>query len=76
MYQTFVNSIRANGRVHEFGMMLWYYLMTNPLAAIKMLPVGLKLLLHRRMPLLPRKAEGREDLSRVIQKFREVRKGA
>ena len=43
MYWSFVGSIRGNGRVHEFGTMLRYYLLTNPLAALKMLPVGLKL---------------------------------
>jgi len=73
MYRSFVNSIKANGRVHEFGMMLRYYLTTNPLAALKILPVGLKLFRHRRMPLMPKKAKGRDDLSRVIQKFKEVR---
>ena len=73
MYRRFVNSIKSNGRVHEFGMMLRYYLMTNPLAALKLLPVGLKLFLHRRMPLMPKRVESREDLSKVIQKFREIR---
>ena len=74
MYRSFTNSIKGNGRVHELGMMLRYYLTTNPLAALKMLPVGLKLLLHRRMPLMPKKATGREELSAVIQRFREIRK--
>ena len=73
MYRSFVNSIKGNGRVHEFGMMFKYYLTTNPLAALKMLPVGLKLFLHKRMPLMPKRVEAREDLSKVIQKFREVR---
>jgi heterodisulfide reductase subunit C len=73
MYRSFVSSIKGNGRVHEFGMMLRYYLMTNPLAALKMLPVGLKLLLHKRMPLMPKKVEGKEDLSRITQRFREIR---
>jgi heterodisulfide reductase subunit C len=73
MYRSFVGSIKNNGRVHELGMMLKYYLTTNPLAALKMLPVGLKLFLHRRMPLMPKRVAGRDDLSKVIQKFREVR---
>lgn len=72
MYRSFVDSIKSNGRVHEFGMMLKYYLTTNPLAALKMLTVFLALLLHRRMPLMPKKVKGREDLSRMIQRFREV----
>jgi len=73
MYRSFVDSIKAHGRVHEFGMMFMFYLRTNPLAAIKLLPVGLKLLLHRRMPLMPKKAEGKEDLSKILQKFNQVR---
>jgi len=73
MYQSFVESIKNNGRVHEFGMMFRFYLRTNPLAAFKMLPIGLKLLLHRRMPLTLKKVKGNEDLSRIIQKFKEIR---
>ena len=79
MYRSFVGSIKGNGRVHEFGMMLRFYLssipylLTNPLAALKMLPLGLRLFLHRRMPLLPNRVKGRRELSKIIQKFREVR---
>ena len=73
MYRSFVSSIKGNGRVHEFGMMFKYYLKTNPLAAVKMLRVGLQLFLHNRMPLMPKKVKGKEDLSRIIQKFGEVR---
>ena len=73
MYRSFVNSIKGNGRVHEFGMMFSFYLRTNLLAALKMLPLGLTLFLHRRMPLMPKRVKGKEDLSRIVQKFREVR---
>ena len=79
MYKSFVSSIKGNGRVHEFGMMLRFYLsiipdlLTSPLATIKMLPLGLKLFLHKRLPLMPTRIKGREDLSRIIQKFKEVR---
>ena len=73
MYRSFVDSIKGNGRVHEFGMMLKYYLTTNPLAALKMLTVGLALFRHKRMPLLPKKVKGKEDLSLMLRKFREVR---
>jgi len=79
MYRSFVSSIKGNGRVHEFGMMLRFYLsskfylLTNPLAAVRMLPLGLKLLRHKRMPLVPKKVEGKKDLSKIIQRFKEVR---
>lgn len=73
LYRSFVGSIRGNGRVHEFGMMLGYYLTTNPLAALKMWKVGMQLFFHRRMPLMPTRIRGKEDLSRIIKKFKEVR---
>jgi heterodisulfide reductase subunit C len=72
LYRNFVNSIKANGRVHEVGIMLGYYMTTNPLAALKVLPVGLNLLLHKRLPLLPKKVKGREDLAKILQKFKEI----
>lgn len=72
-YHSFTNSIKSNGRVHEFGMMFNYYMKTNPLAALKMLPVGFKLISHKRMPFLSKKIKGHDDLSKIIQKFREVR---
>lgn len=73
MYRSFVSSIKANGRVHEFGMMFKYYLSANPLAALKVLPVGLQLFLHRRLPLFPHKVKGREELAQITLKLREIR---
>jgi len=73
MYRSFVNSINSNGRVHELGMMLMYYLRTNLLAAVKLLPLALSLLLHDRMPLKPHRVKGRKELKQILQKFASVR---
>jgi heterodisulfide reductase subunit C len=73
MYRSFVSSIKGNGRVHEFGMMLRYYLTTNPFAALKMITVGTQLLLHNRMPLMPRRVKGKDELTTIIEEFRKVR---
>ena len=73
VYRSFVSSMKGNGRVHEFGMMLRYYLSTNPLAALKVLPVGLKLFSHKRLSLIPKRVRGRQDLAKIVQKFTEVR---
>ena len=78
-YRSFVSSIRDNGRVHEFGIMLKFYLsilpelISHPVAAVRMAPLGLKLFLHRRLPLTAARIKGRDDLSKIIRKFREVR---
>jgi hypothetical protein len=73
MYRSFVSSIKGNGRVHEFGMMFRYYLMTNLLAAMKLLPVAFGLLRHGRLPLKPHRVKGREELKQILRKFAEVR---
>ncbi|HEX75714.1 MAG TPA: hypothetical protein G4O12_03930 [Dehalococcoidia bacterium] len=68
MYNAFVNSINNNGRVHELGVMSKFYLKTNPLAVLKMIPIGLKLLSRGRMPLKPRKIRGINQLKTIIEK--------
>jgi len=72
MYSAFVDSIKSNGRVHEFGMMLKYYLKTNPLAALKMTSVGLKLLTHGRMSLKPKKIKGVKQIKTIVNKARSL----
>ena len=54
-------------------MMLKYYLLTNPLAALKMWQLGLQLFRHKRMPLKPVRIKGKGDLNKILRKFREVR---
>lgn len=79
MYRSFVGSVQGNGRVHEFGMMVRFYLsilpelVAHPIATIKMAPLGLQLFRHQRLPLKPKLIKGRAELSRIIKKFREVR---
>jgi len=66
MHRFFVNSIKKNGRVHELGLMIRFYFRTNPFAAIKMLPVALKLLLHGRLPLRAKKIKGTEQIKAIL----------
>jgi heterodisulfide reductase subunit C len=78
LYRSFVSSIRGNGRVHELGVMIRFYLsilpelLSHPLATLKMAPLGLKLWSHRRLPLVPTRIKNNKDLSRIIDKFQEV----
>ena len=72
LYRSFVGSINGNGRVFEMGMMLKYYLLTNPLAAMKLWKVGLQLFLHKRLPLKPVRVKGTGDLGKILRKFRET----
>ena len=78
MYRAFIDSIKRNGRVHELGMMLKFYLSTiltgkiNPLATIKMLPLALKLLLHGRVSIKPTKIKGNEQLKAIVERARAL----
>lgn len=74
MHRVFINSIKKHGRIHEFGMMLKFYLSTiptgkiNPLVSLKMLPLALKLLTHGRMALKPTKIKGNKQLKAIVEK--------
>ena len=73
MYRSFVNSMMKNGRVHELGMMISYYLKINPLSALKDITEGLNMFLRKRLPLLPTRVKNRGNLPEIISKFREIR---
>ncbi len=72
MYGAFVESVKSNGRVFEVGMMMNYYLKTNPVAALRIAPVGLKLLTHGRMSLKASKIKGTEQIKAMINKARAL----
>jgi len=72
MYQCFVDSARSNGRVYELGMMIKLFLKTNPLAALKLAPVGMGLFFHKRLPLKPSRIKGMDGLKAILNKAREL----
>lgn len=89
MYRTFVDSIRSNGRVHEFGFMVKYYVkamrfylpsranLLNPLRVFEllgMLPVALGLYSHGRLALRPTKIKGMKELKAIIEKAEAIEK--
>jgi len=72
MQRTLVNAAKRQGRVHELGLMGRFFLRTNPLAALKIAPVGLKLLLHGRLPLRAEKIEGTDQLRAMIEEAQKI----
>ena len=72
MFRSFVNSIKENGRVHELGMMLRFFLGAGH-APIKLLPVALDLLGYGRISLKPHRTKGVQELKRIQDKFAEIR---
>jgi len=72
MYKCFVDSAKSNGRVYELGVMLKFFLKTNPFAALKLTTVGLGLFLHKRMPLKPSRIKGKGELKAILAKARAL----
>ncbi|MDP3063713.1 MAG: 4Fe-4S dicluster domain-containing protein [Chloroflexota bacterium] len=62
-----MDSIRRNGRLFELGAMLHFYTRTNPLLAMRAVPVGLALLFRGRLPLRPKRIKGVRELAAIIQ---------
>ena len=72
VHHSYVHSLRCHGRIYEMGMMLRYYLTSNPFKAITMLPLAVKLLRRGRLPLLPPRTDGLASYKKVIARFRET----
>ena len=66
--RTFVDCVNLTGRLFEMGLTGGYYWRTNPLKALAMIPMGLKLLSHHRLPLVPSRVKGMRDLRALIRK--------
>jgi heterodisulfide reductase subunit C len=66
--RTFVDCVNLTGRLTEVGLTGGYYWRTNPFKALGMIPLGLKLLSHRRLPLVPSRVKGMQDLRAIIEK--------
>jgi len=67
LHSAFLESVKKNGRVHELGMMLDFYRRSNPISAIKALPVGLALFAKGRLSLKPHKIKAAKQLAAIIE---------
>lgn len=71
MYRSFSDFVYGIGSVQEMGFMAWFYLLSrNPLRAVRMLPLGISLLRHGRMPVKARrlKPEAERQLRAILDK--------
>ena len=70
MYRSFNHFACNLGSIPEFGFMTWFYLLTNPLRAWRMIPVALNLLRRGRISIRARRLspEGANQLRAIIDK--------
>jgi len=70
--RTFIDCVNLTGRLTEIGLTGGYYWRTNPFKALTMIPMGLKLLSHHRLPLMPSRVKGMRDLRAMIRKAQSL----
>ncbi|MBE0480309.1 MAG: 4Fe-4S dicluster domain-containing protein [Dehalococcoidia bacterium] len=70
MYRSFSDFVYSIGSVPEVGFMTWFYFLTNPLRAVKMLPLVYKLLTHGRLTIKARrmKPEAEQQLKAILDR--------
>ena len=70
MYRSFSDFVYSLGSLPEFGFMAWFYLLTNPLRAFRVIPVALSLLRRGRLSIRARRLtpEGANQLRAILDK--------
>lgn len=73
-YQSFMNSVRKHGRVHEVGFINQYFLsMADPLLPLKYTPLGLKLIARGKLSLSAHgSGGGKRDLEPIFRKVESM----
>jgi heterodisulfide reductase subunit C len=65
--KSFVDITNRFGRSYEPGLILSYFLKTNPLKLLGMVPLFLKLVLKGRIDFLPKKIKGTKNFSQILK---------
>jgi heterodisulfide reductase subunit C len=70
--KNFVRVVNRYGRNQEMLLLLRYYLRRNPLALLRMLPLGLAMLRKGRISLFPKKIKGVGAIRTILQASKEL----
>jgi heterodisulfide reductase subunit C len=75
MYRSFNHFACALGSLPEFGFMTWYYVLSNPFRAWKMLPIAWSLFKRGRLSIKARRLtpEGTNQLKAILDKAETLR---
>lgn len=77
MYRSFSNFVYSIGSVPEMSFMTWFYLLSNPLRALRMMPLAIDLLRHGRLSVKARrlKPEAEHQLKAILDRAEELGEG-
>ena len=68
----FVDLVDKNGRISEVELVSKFMIKTNPFAALRMMPRAWKLFRRGRMPLMPHRIKGVEELKKSASMIEEI----
>lgn len=70
MYRSFSDFVYSIGSVPEMGFMTWFYILSNPLRAVRMMPLALSLFRHGRLSVKARrlKPDAERQLKAILDK--------
>lgn len=70
MYRSFNDFVYSIGSLPEVGFMAWYYMLSNPVKAFKVMPVALDLVRHGRLRIKARRLtpEGTKQVKAILDK--------
>jgi heterodisulfide reductase subunit C len=71
-FESFINHVERYGRSFELGLITRYYLRHRPLDAAKIAPVGMGLLLRKRIDLTPHKIRQLDQLKAILARAKEI----
>jgi hypothetical protein len=69
----FVRLVDRYGRNYEFGLLSRFYLRTNPLGLLGLLPLAVRLMIRRRLAIFPRRIEKKDELRKIIEYLEKER---
>ncbi|MCL5037746.1 MAG: 4Fe-4S dicluster domain-containing protein [Chloroflexi bacterium] len=72
MAKAFVGNMERYGRNFEMELLIRYYLATNPFGLLAMSPLGAALFFKGRLPLLPPKIKGQEQIRKIMKAVDEM----
>jgi heterodisulfide reductase subunit C len=70
--KSFVDIVGRYGRNQEMLLLLRYYLRRNPLALLRLLPLGIRLIRRGRVALFPKKIQGVAAIRAILDASREL----
>lgn len=65
-YNAFIGTVRKNGRSHEIGLMLKYMTFNHPMALVKQMPLGMRMMMQGAMPLFPHKIKKLKEFHNIV----------